>query len=251
MTWAALLLADPSPCLRWLVLTRLLRRGKEDPEVNELAALKEEDPLYLQLAVRQAVDGSWGTGDIKGSPHNRLLTTSQVLLRLGYLGFNSSCAAVNRAAQYIFQQQLPNGGWPLPDRIVEPLGQETYDMIPLQTGLPLRGLAACGYAEHPQAEEAYEWLLNVQLEDGAWPTGTASGTWGGVAGYRRMPNSRWGCRTNTTAVPYAAWLCTPNDATARLHSAPWTCSWGGNHRKRPTSASKWRAWSVQNLSVGS
>jgi hypothetical protein len=36
MTWAALLLADPSPCLRQLVLRELLYRPEGDPEVSEL-----------------------------------------------------------------------------------------------------------------------------------------------------------------------------------------------------------------------
>ena len=36
MTWAALLLADPSPCLRRLVLRDLLGRQADDPEVREL-----------------------------------------------------------------------------------------------------------------------------------------------------------------------------------------------------------------------
>ena len=38
-----------------------------------------------------------------------------------------------------------------------------------------RGLAAAGYAEDPRAERAYEWLLGQRLDDGAWPTGRASG----------------------------------------------------------------------------
>ena len=38
MTWAALLLADPSPCLRRLVLVELLGRAPDDPEVQELTA---------------------------------------------------------------------------------------------------------------------------------------------------------------------------------------------------------------------
>jgi hypothetical protein len=74
-------------------------------------------------------------------------------------------------------------------------------MIPLQTCLPLRGLAACGYAEDPRAERAYDWLLAQRLPDGAWPTGiAASGANGYVAGYRRLAHSRWGCRANTTAA---------------------------------------------------
>jgi hypothetical protein len=71
-------------------------------------------------------------------------------------------------------------------------------MVPLQTALPLRALAACGYADDPRAERAYDWLLAQRLPDGAWPTGVASGVYGYVAGYRRLAHSRWGCRSNTT-----------------------------------------------------
>jgi hypothetical protein len=73
-------------------------------------------------------------------------------------------------------------------------------MIPLQTALPLRGIAAAGCATDPRAEQAYEWLLEQRLDDGAWPTGIASGVFGRVAAYRRLPLSRWGCRSNTTGV---------------------------------------------------
>ena len=72
-------------------------------------------------------------------------------------------------------------------------------MIPLQTSLPLRGLAAAGYATDPRAERAYEWLLAQRLDDGAWPLGTAAGQPGYIAGYRKLPGSQ-GCRVNTQAA---------------------------------------------------
>lgn len=200
MTWAALLLADPSPCLRWLVLTRLLDRENSDTEVIELAELINKDALFLSLAKKQAKDGSWGSEDLLGSPHNRLLTTSQALLRLGFLGFDQNHPVVANAAGFLFNRQMPDGGWRLPDQFEQDSSQGTYQVIPLQTALPLRGLAACGLAQDPKCEKAYEWLINQRLKDGAWPTGIASGTLGGVAGYRRLPHSRWGCRTNTTAA---------------------------------------------------
>jgi hypothetical protein len=72
-------------------------------------------------------------------------------------------------------------------------------MSPLQTALPLRGLAEAGYATHPGAERAFAWLLDKRLDDGSWPTGIASGTRARVAGYRRLPRSE-GCRSNTTGA---------------------------------------------------
>jgi hypothetical protein len=73
-------------------------------------------------------------------------------------------------------------------------------MIPLQTALPLRGLAACGFGTDTRSERAYDWLLSQRLEDGAWPTGIAWGVYRGVGGYRRLAHSLWGCRSNTTAA---------------------------------------------------
>ncbi len=60
MTWAPLLLADPSPNLRWLVLRELLGKPAGDTEVAELALLREEDPLLAELIAAQNDDGSWG-----------------------------------------------------------------------------------------------------------------------------------------------------------------------------------------------
>jgi len=200
MTWAALLLADPSPCLRWLVLTQLLARPLDDPEAGELAQLRISDRLFVELAERQAADGSWESGALPGSSHNCLLTTSQAMLRLGFLGFDKGHPVVQNGADYIFRQQASDGSWQLPERFDEGGGKEGYDLIPLQTAFPLRGLAACGFATDPRAESAYEWLIAQRLDDSAWPTGISGGSLGYVAGYRRMPHSRWGCRSNTTGV---------------------------------------------------
>lgn len=205
MTWAPLLLADPSPALRRLVLRDLFTRPEDDPEVREMEVLVETDPLIQHLVGLQSPDGWWGTAyqaDIWGA--GPVQSTALVLMRLGYLGLPSSHPAVQRGADFLFSQQLPDGSWPLPAvREAEP-GQDErrgYDWMPLQTALPLRGLASCGFAEDPRAERAYEWLLAHRLADGAWPTGVAEGgVQGFVAGYRRLPHSRWGCRSNTTGA---------------------------------------------------
>jgi hypothetical protein len=71
-------------------------------------------------------------------------------------------------------------------------------MIPLQTGMPLRALAAAGYATDPRAEKGYEWLLAQRLPEGAWPSSVRGGKHVFPAGYRRLAHTRFGCRTNTT-----------------------------------------------------
>lgn len=194
--WVPLLLADPSVCLRRLVLIELLDTPQDDPEVAELAELCDQDPLVERLLALQEPDGSWNSlGD--ASTYDTIKATATALTRLGYLGF-SGTSAVKRGADYLFSLQGDNGAWPMPSVMGDSDRYQTYSMIPLQTSIPLRGLAASGYATDERADKAYEWLLSQRLPDGAWPTGIASGNFGGVAGYRRLPHSRWGCRTNTT-----------------------------------------------------
>jgi hypothetical protein len=122
-----------------------------------------------------------------------------MLLRLGALGFTAEFEPVARGVDVLLSQQRPDGSWPIPTATVYD-GKERvgYDMIPLQTALPLCGLSAVGLAEDSRVSKGFEWLLDQRLPDGAWPTGISSGVHGYVAGYRKMPHSRWGCRSNTT-----------------------------------------------------
>ncbi len=208
MIGPALLLADPSPCLRWLVLRDLFQRPVEDPELGEINPLRETDPLANEVLVLQEADGAWSPGGTLASGRaggGRAYTTGLALARLGFLGFDRAHPAVQRGANFLFSLQGRDGSWPLyeADSLVDGSAElppeERYTMIPMQTAFPLRGLAACGYATDPRAERAFDWLLAQRLEDGAWPTGIAAGVYGRVAGYRRLPGSQWGCRTNTTA----------------------------------------------------
>lgn len=201
MTYLALLLADPSPALRYLVLRELHQRPMDDPEVQELNALRASDPLIHDLVKNQNPEGSWESADPRGAIQGeKLYASAQVLIRFGYLRYGPDHKSVKRGAEFIFSQQLEDGSWPLPASRATVDGIDGYSMIPLQTAIPLRGLAACGFSNDSRAEKAYQWLLNQRLDDGAWPVGLASGNYGGIAGYRRLPHSRWGCRSNTTAA---------------------------------------------------
>jgi hypothetical protein len=206
-----LLLADRSPALRLRALTEVGGVPRGDPEVRELAAAVPGSP---EAAAALAAAGA--------SADPRSL--SWALCRLAHLGLDAGHPPVREIAERLFARQRPDGSWPLPaatqpgavrpgadkpdagpDRpapgqpaAIAPTG-ERYQMIPLQTAIPLRGLAAVGLGTDPRAERAYEWLLARRLDDGSWPTGVASGQRGYVAGYRRLPRSE-GCRANTTGA---------------------------------------------------
>lgn len=94
MTWLVLILVHPSPYLRWLALTGLMQKPPNDLGVQELVELRRTDPLVQKLTASQAAACSWGAGDLPGSPQPRHLLTSQVLLRLGYLGLREDHPAV-------------------------------------------------------------------------------------------------------------------------------------------------------------
>lgn len=201
MTWVPLLLADPSPSLRLQVLRDLLCYPEEDPEVQELLSLQAKDPLVVGLLTSQSEEGAWLPGMLPGNyPGGIIQATACVMLRLAFLGLQASHPALQRAAAYLFSVQEADGSWAIASGYSPEAGEEEVSSMPMQTAIPLAGLAACGFADHPQSEKGYEWLLTQRLEDGAWLTGWKSGSMRRVAGYRRLPHSRWGCRSNTTAA---------------------------------------------------
>jgi hypothetical protein len=188
-----LLLADPSPVLRYRVLTELLDAPADDPEVADLAVRRRSDAAVAGLLA--AADGARAPGR---DADDDLRELAWRLCRLAHAGFGRGEPAVDEAAERLFDRQAADGSWPI--RAFRRGGADSvYETIPLQVSLPLRGLAAAGYATDPRAERAYEWLLAQRLPDGAWPLGSAAGQPGYIAGYRRLPGST-GCRVNTEAA---------------------------------------------------
>jgi len=197
MTWIPLLLADPSPSLRILVLKYLLNKPEHDEEIKQLREVQMEDPIIERTLKLQLDNGSWDaktTGSITSV--GNLQTTSQVLVMLAYLEVPFINEIIENAVEFIFSQQNDDGSWSLP-KIKEEGELVGYDMQPLQTIVPLEGIAAIGYAQDKRAERAYKWILNQRLKDGAWPVGISNGVYGGIAGYRSLAHSRWGCRSTT------------------------------------------------------
>lgn len=199
MNWIPLLLSDRSPNLRLLILRELLNKSEDDTEVQDLIKYREEDHLVLNLIKNQNPDGSWSIESVgSNAPGGNLQATSQALVRLGYLGFQKEHPSIQKAVKYIFSLQNNDGSWPLPKTYE--LRDMGYDMQPLQSVVPLEGIAAVGYATDIRAEKAFDWLIDKKLDDGAWPVGIAAGVYGGIAGYRKINHSRWGCRSTTIGV---------------------------------------------------
>ena len=86
MTWVPLLLADPSPSLRLLVLRDLLNRSEDDEEVQELKPLQDTDLYVTKFLELQNADGSFREGGMGGGILGKIRLTAQALMGLGYLG---------------------------------------------------------------------------------------------------------------------------------------------------------------------
>ncbi|UCB60645.1 MAG: terpene cyclase/mutase family protein, partial [Candidatus Bathyarchaeota archaeon] len=158
----------------------------------------------MKVLALQNEDGSWRAGERGGAILGKIRLSAQVLMRLGYLGLGPEHMAVKQGAEFIFSQQQDDGSWPLITQgsLLDGgmLSDIKYHMIPLQTALPLLGLAWAGYATDPRAEQAYDWLIKEQLPQGGWPSGRHREKYIFAAGYRRLAHSKFGCRTNTTAA---------------------------------------------------
>jgi hypothetical protein len=205
MTWAPLLLADPSPNLRLLVLRDLLDKSDHDDEVQELKKLQVTDPYVTRFLDLQNEDGSFRGGEGGGGILGSIRLTAQSLMGLGYMGLGPDHRAIQRGAEFLLARQGSDGGFPLVTQGAVLDGGQLdkdvkYHMIPLQTALPLLGLAWAGYAADPRAELAYDWLLAEELEQGGWPSGRHADQYVFAGGYRRLAHSKFGCRTNTTAA---------------------------------------------------
>lgn len=185
----ALLYADPSPSLRWRTAVELDGAPDDDGEVvawrAEIDRSEDVQALLGRLAAAQ-----------------RSLDIGYLLCRLAYLGYRGPELAT--AAEALFARQQADGSWPVSSDDAAPHA-EGPRFVTMQTVVPLRGIAAAGFATDPRAERGYEWLIGACLPDGSWPAGPKAdlGTPGRPAPpereYRRLTRGL-GCRSATTGA---------------------------------------------------
>ncbi|GAB3435785.1 prenyltransferase/squalene oxidase repeat-containing protein [Flindersiella endophytica] len=184
MNATPLLLGDPSASLRWRAGMELFGLA-DDGEVGAWRDEIGESPAVRSLlAELAAADGPFAAG--------------YLLCRLAYLGYHGPELAA--AVDAIFAHQRPDGSWS-----ARPGSADGPRFVTMHTVVPLRGIAAAGFAIDPRAERAYEWLLSERLTDGSWPAGPKADLGGRgrpaqpEKEYRRLPRGA-GCRSATTGA---------------------------------------------------
>ena len=133
-----------------------------------------ERALRWELAM-QCRNGGWGSFDkdntkmifqyIPFADHNAMLDpptvdiTGRMLEMLAVYGYTREDKRIERAIQFIFSEQEPDGSW---------YGRWGVNYL-YGTFLVLRGLEAVGVDRHePQIQQAAEWIRMVQNPDGGW-----------------------------------------------------------------------------------
>jgi len=193
MNAISLLFGDPSPSLRWRTAIELEGVPDDDADVRAWQGEIAEGPAVQSLLARLA------TAD---SP----LAAGYLLCQLAYLGYRGQ--ELTTAVEALFARQQPDGSW----RDNEQPGQsapsprtEGPRFVTMHTAVPLRGIAAAGFATDPRAERAYEWLTDNRLPDGSWPAGPKADLGGPgqpsqpEREYRRLTRGE-GCRSATTGA---------------------------------------------------
>jgi len=127
------------------------------------------------LFAMQCKNGGWASFDkdntkmifqyIPFADHNAMLDpptvdiTGRILEMLSNYGYTRDDKRVQRAIDFIFREQEPDGSW---------FGRWGVNYI-YGTFLVLRGLDAMGIDHHePQIQQAAEWIRMVQNSDGGW-----------------------------------------------------------------------------------
>jgi hypothetical protein len=194
-----LLLGDPSPSLQWRAAVELLGIAADDADVEASRAEIRDSAAVRSLLVHlEAV-------------LQRPSAAGYLLCQLAYLGYQGP--ELPAAVEAIFAHQQPDGSWTVrpdegarPSRKVQPSARlDGPRFVTMQTVVPLRGIAAAGFATDPRAERGYEWLLRERLADGSWPAGPKADLGGPgrpsppEKEYRRLARGA-GCRSATTGA---------------------------------------------------
>ena len=152
----------------------LLALDRVDNPARERQKGAEKRAVDWELAM-QCANGGWGSFDkdntkmifqyIPFADHNAMLDpptvdiTGRMLETLACWGFTRADRRVEKAVQFIFSAQEPDGSW---------FGRWGVNYI-YGTFLALRGLAAVGVdPRDPRMSRAADWIRLVQNQDGGW-----------------------------------------------------------------------------------
>ena len=159
----------------------LLALNKVDNNARERYQYDVCQRAIAWILAMQCKSGGWGSFDkdntkmvfesVPFADHNAMLDpptvdiTGRILEMLATYGYTRADRHVEKAIQFIYSQQEPDGSW---------FGRWGVNYL-YGTFLVLRGMEAIGVWNHePQIQQAAEWVRSVQNADGGWGESCAS-----------------------------------------------------------------------------
>jgi prenyltransferase beta subunit len=152
-------LLSGEPFVRYRTMRDLLGKPEKDQEVEKAKKQIRRHSLVKQILARQNKDGYWGAAQDIFKWWPRKDTTFWLLGVLADFGFTKEDKKIAKACEYVFDTQLPSGGfgWAPP-----PTPAECF------TGILTESLAKLGYGSDPRLSKPYEWLIQRQRHDGGF-----------------------------------------------------------------------------------
>jgi hypothetical protein len=175
-TWKNHLKADPLPWLlesedtpvRVGVLTDLLGRSPDDPDVRTAQAAIPTYPPVAGLLAAQKRAGYWVKQDYYLPKYDG---TFWVLCVLGDLGLTAEHEPIRQGCEYLFTFQRDHGPFCRRRRVAGKGIVWDRDPGPCTHARIVRFLIQFGYADDPRLRTAVDWLLSAQRDDGMWDCG--------------------------------------------------------------------------------
>jgi hypothetical protein len=149
------LLEHENPSVRYLALTELLDRDKEDGEVVDARQMIADAPYTTQLLEGQTPEGYWGKPERYFRKHTG---TAWRWLMLHELGFDPRHPQMRQAGEFLLDiaTNEEQGGFG---------SQPGLNPVPCYNGWLLWGLHRSGYGDDPRVQRGVRWVVETMRYD--------------------------------------------------------------------------------------
>ncbi|MGI0090264.1 MAG: hypothetical protein ACREBS_01015 [Nitrososphaerales archaeon] len=172
------------PSIRYLALTQLLGKSKEDPEVISSRKASAEIGWAAEILAKQEPGGWWVGKESLYLP--KYLSTNWMLLILSDLGLSKNDPGVEKACNlWIRKFAKKDGGFAM---------ESSKKSHVCTAGNMARALVKFGYVDHPKVESTFEWLAKNSADLGGWScfgSGRNLDSWEPLSAFAVYPKEKW------------------------------------------------------------
>lgn len=208
------LLEEDQPAVRYLALTQVLDRGREDPEAHEAKQGIANRGWAAEILAKQDPAGWWVSNRRFYVP--KYLSTNWMLLVLADLGVTREDPRVKRAAdEWIQRFAAADGGFGI---------DSTKSSHLCTVGNTARALVQLGYVDHPAVRKSFGWMESHASHLGGWScfgSGRNLDSWEPMSAFAVYPRSKWTAGMERAVEAAAEFFLQRELHTQGDHYEPW------------------------------